>query len=171
MSMSTVAPAPWYRHRWPWFLIAGPGIVIVASFVTLWLAIKSDDGLVADDYYKQGIAINRTLAQSEEARALGLAAHLRWQDGRIELRLATRPGVELPARLRLTLAHPTRAGLDHVVNLTGRDGLYGGAVANLTQGHWQIILEDEAAHWRLSGLAPLKPGAEIEFGADAEREK
>ena len=164
----TVA-APWYRHRWPWFLIAGPGIVIIASFVTLWLAIKSDDGLVTDDYYKQGLAINRTLAQSDLARSLGLVAHLRWQDGRIEMRLAAKADSALPARLRLTIAHPTRAGLDQAIMLAGRDGLYGGVLARLPQGHWQVIIEDEAATWRLTGLAQLKAGAEVEFGATAER--
>jgi len=79
-----ITATPWYRHRWPWFLIAGPGIVIVASFVTLGLAIKSDDGLVADDYYKQGLTINRTLAQSDLAGSLGLVAKLRWQDGELK---------------------------------------------------------------------------------------
>jgi len=164
-----ITATPWYRHRWPWFLIAGPGIVIVASFVTLGLAIKSDDGLVADDYYKQGLTINRTLAQSDLAGSLGLVAKLRWQDGRIEMRLVTKSSDSLPARLRLTIAHPTRAGLDQTLMLAGRDGLYGGALASLPQGHWQVLIEDEAATWRITGLALLKPGAEVEFGTTAER--
>ena len=51
----------WYREPWPWLLMMGPAIVIVAGFYTLWLAIQSNDGLVADDYYKRGLAINQTL--------------------------------------------------------------------------------------------------------------
>ncbi|MEQ1516273.1 MAG: FixH family protein, partial [Usitatibacteraceae bacterium] len=39
-------PEPWYRQRWPWLLMAGPAIVVVAGFVTLALAIQSSDGLV-----------------------------------------------------------------------------------------------------------------------------
>ncbi len=77
MTTPTPAPtitAPWYRDRWPWLLIAGPGIVVVAGFVTLWLAIASDDGLVADDYYKRGLAINRVLERTQRAAALGLLA-------------------------------------------------------------------------------------------------
>ena len=40
---------PWYKDRWPWILMAGPAVVVVAGFITLWLAISSDDGLVSDD--------------------------------------------------------------------------------------------------------------------------
>jgi hypothetical protein len=35
-------------------------IVIVAGAVTVWLAVVSNDGLVTDDYYKQGLAVNQT---------------------------------------------------------------------------------------------------------------
>ena len=60
MTSSTVRPGPvaWYRERWPWLLIAGPAIVVLASFTTLWLAAASDDGVIADDYYKRGLLIN-----------------------------------------------------------------------------------------------------------------
>ena len=32
-SPRTPAP-PWYRQRWPWLLMAGPAIVVVASMYT-----------------------------------------------------------------------------------------------------------------------------------------
>ena len=50
---------PWYKERWPWILMAGPGLVIVAGVITVWLAVVSNDGLVTDDYYKQGLAVNQ----------------------------------------------------------------------------------------------------------------
>ncbi len=43
-----VTPKPWYREPWPWLLMAGPAIVVVAGFLTLGFAIQSADGLVAD---------------------------------------------------------------------------------------------------------------------------
>ena len=52
---------PWYKERWTWLLMLMPATAIVAGFITLWLAITSFDGLVADDYYKQGLAVNQTL--------------------------------------------------------------------------------------------------------------
>ena len=68
---------PWYRQRWPWLLFAGPAIVVVASFATLWLAASSDDGVIADDYYKRGLLINREIDRTARAEALHLRAVLR----------------------------------------------------------------------------------------------
>ena len=42
-------------------LAAGPAVVVVASLVSAWIAIRSDDGLVAEDYYKRGLLINKKL--------------------------------------------------------------------------------------------------------------
>mgnify|MGYP001818893455 CR=1 FL=1 len=48
------AEPPWYRQFWPWFIIALPAAVVVASFFTLWLAISNPDPLVVDeDEYRQ----------------------------------------------------------------------------------------------------------------------
>ena len=67
---------PWYRDRWPWLLILGPAIVVVAGIATLVIAVRSDDGLVADDYYKRGLAINQVLERVERAASLGLSANV-----------------------------------------------------------------------------------------------
>src|SRR3954470_9953714 len=56
-----------------WLLIAGPLLVVVASLATAWIAYRSDDGLVASDYYKRGLLINRILP-SEPLPASKLAA-------------------------------------------------------------------------------------------------
>src|SRR6185436_18003530 len=92
---------PWYREPWPWLLMAGPAIVIVAGFYTLWLAIQSDDGLVADDYYKRGLAINQTLSRAIRARQLALAARAELGAGSAEVRVTLTGTGELPATLRL----------------------------------------------------------------------
>ena len=40
---------PWYRHLWPWLLIAIPLLsVMIASGVTLWLALAQEDTLVVE---------------------------------------------------------------------------------------------------------------------------
>ena len=45
---------PWYKQFWPWFIIALPASAVVASFITLWLAISNPDQLVvSDDEYRQ----------------------------------------------------------------------------------------------------------------------
>jgi len=43
--MSTVSspPAPWYRHFWPWFLIAMLSSAVIGSFVSLYFAVHTSD--------------------------------------------------------------------------------------------------------------------------------
>ncbi|GAA6120001.1 FixH family protein [Acidovorax sp. FG27] len=63
------APQPWWRHGYVWLVIAGPAIVVVAGFVTLWLALRQPDPVLAEDYYQRGLDINKTLRQQGTAMA------------------------------------------------------------------------------------------------------
>jgi len=145
---------PWYREPWPWILMAGPLMVIVASFCTLWLAIKSDDGLVADDYYKRGLAINQMLSRTLLAERLALSARvtLGVNTNRVRLELTGRG--RLPADLRLRLVHPTRAVADQVIVLDAvAPGIYEGDLTTGIEGRRVVMLEDLARTWRLAGEA------------------
>ncbi|MDD5335783.1 MAG: FixH family protein [Rhodoferax sp.] len=62
---------PWWRFGHVWLIVAGPAIVVVASFITLYLAVTRPDPVVAEDYYRKGIDINKTLGK--EASGSGLA--------------------------------------------------------------------------------------------------
>lgn len=68
-AVPAVPALPWWRYGHVWLIIAGPAIVVVAGFITLALALRSPDPLVARDYYRQGIEINKTLAE-QPAKAL-----------------------------------------------------------------------------------------------------
>jgi hypothetical protein len=48
-----------------WLVLSGPAIVVVAGFVTLWIAVSRPDPVVAEDYYQQGVDINKTLENPE----------------------------------------------------------------------------------------------------------
>ncbi len=52
---------PWYRQFWPWFIVSIPATTVLACLVLITLAVISDDGLVSDDYYREGLAINKRL--------------------------------------------------------------------------------------------------------------
>lgn len=43
---------PWWQHGFVWLLIAGPALVVVASFVTLYLAISRPNEIVLDESYR-----------------------------------------------------------------------------------------------------------------------
>lgn len=53
---------PWWRFGHVWLVIAGPAIVVVASFITLYLAMTRADPVLDEDYYRKGQQLNQTLA-------------------------------------------------------------------------------------------------------------
>ncbi|MBV8209601.1 MAG: FixH family protein [Burkholderiaceae bacterium] len=61
-------PLPWYRHRWPWILMAGPFAAVVGSLLSAWLAIANADPVIDEDYYEHGLQINSKLQQQEAAQ-------------------------------------------------------------------------------------------------------
>ncbi len=154
MSLNAPTVAPWYRHRSPWLLMLGPAVVVVAGIVTVWLAVSTDDGLVVEDYYKEGKAINRVLKREEAAGAMGLTGSVRFEAAGHLLRVALRaaPGVDLPQTLEVLFSHPTRAGLDQTVRLQrSPDGDYVGASSPPGEGNWHVLVQDIAGTWRLGG--------------------
>ena len=133
---------PWYRQRWPWLIMAGPIAVLIAGAVTTWIAFASADGLVAEDYYKQGMAINRRLAREDAARAQGIRA---------EVELSSSIAVTLhgaaPEALFVHLAHATRAGHDVRLRLVPSGGKYVAELPPLPPGRWRIMIEDPRGAW------------------------
>ena len=55
--------APWWKHGHVWLLISGPAAVVVAGLLTAWIAVTRPDPVVAEDYYRQGLEINKQLAR------------------------------------------------------------------------------------------------------------
>lgn len=148
------AKNPWYREPWPWILMAGPAIVVVAGVVTAWLAFSTSDGLVEDDYYKQGLAVNQRMQRDIEAAARGLAGEILLGDDRRKLRLLLTGGAggARPSMILLSLAHPTRSGQDQSIQMKlGNDGFYSGELQNEIAGRWHVRIEDASAEWRLVG--------------------
>ena len=146
---------PWYRQFWPWFLIALPGSVVIASMVTITLAVKTNDGLVKDDYYKQGLAIHRDAAKVEQARQLGVNARVELTDGRIIVQLNEAAVGQLDS-LNLLLYHPTVADKDQRLRLArSGDRRYEAALATLAPANWRLQVEPESSLWRIRGRMPL----------------
>ena len=146
---------PWYKQRWPWILMSGPAVVIVAGFITAWLAIVSNDGLVDDNYYKVGLSVNQELKQRQLAAELNLKADLSLvNEGKsIQLVLRGLPKEALPDSLQLRLVHPTRKGEDQRINLVRTGTVFRGDVSgNPGTGRWHVVIEDPLAGWRMDGV-------------------
>lgn len=72
-----VSPAPWWKFGHVWLVFGGPAIVVVASFITLYLAVTRPDPVVSEDYYQKGIDINKTLGNDAQAASLAPALQAR----------------------------------------------------------------------------------------------
>ena len=138
--------SPWYRERWPWLLILGPAAVLVAGAITTWIAFASADGLVAEDYYKQGLGINRQLAREEAARRSAISAELRIERESIVVQLQG----SAPEAVFVHLAHATRAGHDVRLRLAPLvEGGYGAELPPMPAGRWRAVIEDPRGAWRI----------------------
>lgn len=157
----------WYREPWPWLLMVGPLLVILAGLVTAWLAVASSDGLVTEDYYKKGLAAGETLAKSQQAASLGITAGIMLHRDAIQVRLDATQQFDRPLALDVTLSHPTRAGMDQRLSLKRSGDLYRGEMLLPASGHWLVLVEDEAKTWRIMGSVMLPAARETVIGADA----
>lgn len=151
MTMSVnVDGRPWYREPWPWILMAGPVLVIIAAVVTIWIAVVSNDGLVTDDYYKEGLAVNQRLQRDQQASDLGVRADVMKSGKSLRLVLKGGEKLALPEAINLKLAHPTMSGQDQVVVMTSQgQGFYVGELGADISGRWLVSIEDPMGQWRV----------------------
>lgn len=158
---------PWYREPWPWLLMIGPFVVVVAGIYTAWLAMSTSDGLVTENYYQEGLRAGETVARSARAMQLGIEARMRWVGQTVTVTLSAKdPSYEAPANIDLAISHPTRAGLDRKARLMWEGNVYRGRIELPASGHWLVLIEDENKSWRLMGSVLLPAAGEVTIGAE-----
>jgi hypothetical protein len=59
---------PWYHYGHAWLVFGGPAAVVVASLITVYIAVMERDPMVDENYYQNGININKTLAAEADAK-------------------------------------------------------------------------------------------------------
>lgn len=142
---------PWYRYRWPWLLMLGPVVVLIAGFITAWISFAGADALVVDDYYKKGKAINQDLRRDRAAAALRMSASMRYDaaSGTLVGQLQQK---EVTGAIVVQLIHPTVPARDIRQSVTPDvSGAFTMALPLLDRARWQVQLEDAAGVWRLHG--------------------
>lgn len=71
--MEVLDTKPWWSYGYVWLIIAGPLLVVIAGFITLYLAITRPDAVI-DDYYRKGMEINKTLNAQRDSMAPAVQA-------------------------------------------------------------------------------------------------
>ncbi len=148
--------APWYRHPLVWLVILLPASSVVAGLSTLAVALKNADDTVADNWYREGRTINRTMADEQQARRLGLS---------VALDFSTLPHATLhsdialpwPQTLNVSLRHPTVAARDQQITLHHQgQGEYLGQQALTPESDMIVTVTPADGFWRLQQRARLE---------------
>lgn len=165
--MKTEDTKPWYKQFWPWLLISIPAATAVAGITTIWIASSEPVALVRDDYYKEGLGVNRNLAREREARQRNLATELLfdfdagWINARVD-------GDFEGEEIRVAFIHPLQMNRDQLAVLRRQgDGSYQGQLpVDADRWYLQIEGEDQGEDWRLSGEIDLREQAQARLQAD-----
>ena len=133
------------RSPWPWLLAAGPALVVVASLCSAWLAISKSDPVVAENYYKLGLTINRTLAVTPAPHVPTSATIVIGAGGDVSLQLRDMPAA--PRFVRLTLRAPGARDGDIEMLAAMSGDRWTGKLHNIPAGRMIVTVESDA--WQL----------------------
>ncbi len=159
---------PWYRHRWPWLIMSGPALVVVASLLSAWLAFTRQDHMVADDYYNQGLIINQDLQRDARASALALRLETHYDAATEQLRgVLSSHELPLHGRIRLQLRHATDPSKDRTLQAeVDSRGAFAVRLPLLERSRWNLVVEDQQHSWRLVGVWQWPQHSDIGLRAD-----
>lgn len=160
------AVRPWFRQPWFWFLVLFPAASIIYCIVALTLSLTTHTSMVVDDYSKEGLGINQSLARDARAAEMGLQALIQQTGRNLDVTLTSTNGNSVnPEYLVLQLFHPTMGDQDRVIQLTSvSGGHYRGQVAGTINGRWYLDISGPSAEWRIKGVGffPTDSGMLVE---------
>ncbi|SHH01190.1 FixH family protein [Massilia sp. CF038] len=158
----------WYAQRWPWLLMLGPALVVVAGTITGYLAYTRQDAMVVDDYYKQGKAINQDLRRDRAASAMQLAFDAQYDAQAGLLRGQVRSfGRPLALPLRISMSHSTQPEKDLALLVQpDSEGRFSVAIAPLERARWGVTVEGAEREWRLAADWRWPAQATVSIQAD-----
>jgi hypothetical protein len=166
-TMVTEITKPWYRYPLVWMLIAIPASAVAVCSVIIWFAVTTNDGLVVDDYYRQGLAINQVLERDQYAAANKLSAKLNVLESERLVMLDFNKGLlaEYPETLELNFRHATRGDSDVALTLLhGQGSQYISYLQHsLPTGFWYIEVGNK--DWRLNARSRLEDMPNIELNS------
>ncbi|MDX1336079.1 MAG: FixH family protein, partial [Gammaproteobacteria bacterium] len=143
---------PWYKYGFVWLMIGLPASAVIAGITTVFIATHEPDSLVADDYYKRGLAINEVISRDIKAAELGLSAVIELDNSTKAIKVQFDKGSlpDYPDTLSLNFRHATRANSDVSVTLNhGIGNQYIGVVHKIiSKGVWYFEIADQ--DWKLN---------------------
>lgn len=146
--MSTALPS----KRLPaaaFVMIGIPAIAVVASFITLGLAVSGREATLPDNFNWEGAPLERDIARAARAAEIGVRATVNMSavDGQCSASFAANAAP--PEVLLVQLTHATNPNLDRTVAMRPMSNGYSAACEPVPPGHWYVTLSDAAETWRI----------------------
>lgn len=146
---------PWWKQFWPWFLISIPAGTVVAALITINIAISTNDGLVSENYYKEGLGVHRDAEALQRARQLGIQADIVFAAQQVQMNLQAKQNVA-HGTLKIALLHPTKANQDVLLTFEpSGPNTYQAKLPEFEHKIWNVQLSAPEAKWQLHGRVDL----------------
>lgn len=130
-----------------WLLWILPASAVLASLVSLYLAMRGADVPLPSAYHWEGQALTADEARQQRARTMRIAALLQFDAAAGQCRVKLQG--DMPQQLRLDLTHPTLGAADrHWILERDADGYHTPCEA-LPRAHWWVQIGDPAGLWQL----------------------
>lgn len=162
------SPLPWYKQKWPWLIMSLPFLTIIAGIITYNIAANKPASLVNDDYFKEGLAINKSLGRQRIARELGLIAEfsvdtesklltINLKKNAANLKKNTNNNMSaeensnlISSHLILSFSHPTQQKHDKKIQLSPiTETEFVAELPEIVQADWHINLRDNSDLWEI----------------------
>lgn len=148
----------WYKHRWPWILMAIPACSVVLGIVLITLAIRNPAILVVDNYYAEGRGINQSLELDDIAAQRNIQASVQISAERVQLQLSANNSPLNEDGLSLYVYHVTDNTRDRTFVLApafhpafSGQGVYEPATAEDTRELREIMSSNTSWYFELRG--------------------
>lgn len=148
-----------------------PAVAVVASVLSLVLAIRSPESELPEQYHWEGFQLDRDFSQAARATELKVHATLAGFDDSGQCELTLRIAGTAPDGIELLIAHATQPALDQRVtfardasgegfahasgarerdaNVSGGLTHYSGSCRPATDSHWRVELVDAKNGWAM----------------------
>lgn len=147
----------WQKYAWLWFISALPAAAVIASLITVFIAVKNPPSMVNDDYYKAGLSINKEIQQDLLAERLNIQATLivNLDENSLKL-LINKDQSTTPELLMLSFIHPVDSNYDFQLPFQkNTNKAYLQQFQSITPTNWHIRLSpinlDANQTWRVRG--------------------
>lgn len=132
-----------------WVMIGIPAVAVIASFITLGLALNEREPTLPNNFNWEGAPLERDIARAARAGEIGARAilDLSAQGGRCSVAFSA--NTVPPDVLVVQLTHATNPDLDRTWALRPASDGYTAACEPVPAGHWYVTLSDGAESWRI----------------------